>query len=787
MTGSKRRRRLRLWHILLAFVVVLLVPLGAGVGYLLLTLPDVSDQLPPDLGPILVTLSQPLNGSEAVLGVAIPVEAVAVGEAPVQSFELWVNGALVESQPGGGQPASALWAWAPAEAREYTLSVRALDASGASAYSNLVRVRGVPASATSASYPVQPGQTLIQVAEETGLPADQVAAANPGIDPNAPLPGDQPINIPAQPPQGGEPPPSGGGQPPPPPPEGPLGEPPKEPNNLIFWINMNLFGALTPPAAPIVAVQAEGCGARLSIGDNSNNETGFFIYRAGPGDSGMTRIATLGAHSGAGGFEYVDGGLQGALYLYYVAAFNAAGETPGNLGFVELGTACGGQVLDLSELTLAPVIPVDKAYCYVSQDNILWTRIPAVQDAFLPGVNGVFHMEDYLQNLGSSQMLAMSCWGWQGGELMNLGNGETTLQPLSEEQIGILGDLFTIEGLPELKPLGGGGGGLPSPQVAPPYNLRQTFDPAVCMSHLPKLGQVLLGGALCESAVKNNQPILVFEWMASGCWPGVPDCEYLNDIDGFRLYEVGAETNPPGQYVLVSTKNDPTNHTFFLPPLWPKQDGSPHCYAVQAFSGDYGSPVSNVACLGSSPGTETVLLQPAAIQHYWIQEYDVEDPGDTCGTGVTNDPSVYYPSGLFVDNYYYASCGGNTVGGMLRFDLAPLANRTVAGATLRFEVVDGLFWKSPDLNPTATNYIISCMRTLEAAVGNSLVTLLEPGEAASTFAVDVTNLVRWNQKIGGMARFYLEPGPLLIIPPFNYQCQTEYGNARLEVTLYPQG
>lgn len=79
-----------------------------------------------------------------------------------------------------------------------------------------------------------------------------------------------------------------------------------------------------PPAAPSnLTGTPSTTKITLNWSDNSNNETGFNIYR-GPNASTLTLIATVGANT----TSYIDSGLpRRTTYYYKVCAYNALGET----------------------------------------------------------------------------------------------------------------------------------------------------------------------------------------------------------------------------------------------------------------------------------------------------------------------------------------------------------------------------------------------------------------------------------------------------------------------------
>jgi hypothetical protein len=81
------------------------------------------------------------------------------------------------------------------------------------------------------------------------------------------------------------------------------------------------------PAAPTLDGGSNQCDGILVAQDHSTNELGFFLYRLDPGQQAFSRIATLDGKTGKAAFSYHDPGLASGKYLYYLAAFNAQGES----------------------------------------------------------------------------------------------------------------------------------------------------------------------------------------------------------------------------------------------------------------------------------------------------------------------------------------------------------------------------------------------------------------------------------------------------------------------------
>lgn len=81
----------------------------------------------------------------------------------------------------------------------------------------------------------------------------------------------------------------------------------------------------TLPSKPtnVSATALSSSSIKITWSDNSNNETGFYLYRWNGAD--WTRLGSVGANV----TSYTNSGLQaGTTYYYYVASYNGASENP---------------------------------------------------------------------------------------------------------------------------------------------------------------------------------------------------------------------------------------------------------------------------------------------------------------------------------------------------------------------------------------------------------------------------------------------------------------------------
>lgn len=113
-------------------VVSALVILVGGLALFLFRVPDVTDQLPPGISSLTVTLSAPSDDSKVPLNDFTNVSAEALGVKPITALELWIDGAPSGTQnaPAGSSlnQFTAFWTWTPVSEGEHALLLRAIDA-----------------------------------------------------------------------------------------------------------------------------------------------------------------------------------------------------------------------------------------------------------------------------------------------------------------------------------------------------------------------------------------------------------------------------------------------------------------------------------------------------------------------------------------------------------------------------------------------------------------------------------------------------------------------------------
>ncbi len=418
---------------LLGVMTLGLIYLVGAAAFVLRRFPPMEALVPQT--PILVTLTEPPKDTRLTLGVPIRVKAQVLSESPLRSLELWVDGSLLgtgsvkEGPPGS---ATASWTWSPEAEGESILFARATDSRGRTAQSNAVRVSITPESSAylMERHVVEAGDSLESLAEAFGSSPGSILQYNPPLEPG------QEIQVPVPRPAAEAGPrgsPVGESGPPP----APAAEPGPPPNNVLYWLGSNLLPAPdSPPQAPELQGGVDGCSVILRIGDRAEDEAGFFVYRFNPNASVFERIAVLGPSSGTGPISYVDQALFG-FYAYYVASFNAVGETPGGQLRIDADDpACGAgdwTGIRLEDGRLEVNRPVDLAYIYLSVNAGPWKRVPADPEDYVGPQNGAYDFSPHLGEAGlvpygSEVSLRLEAWGWEAGSLVYLGAGGGTVR-----------------------------------------------------------------------------------------------------------------------------------------------------------------------------------------------------------------------------------------------------------------------------------------------------------------------------------------------------------------------
>ena len=396
-------------------LILLLLVVVAGAAWLFLSPPT---QVA--LGPAVNILTPP-SGSLAEANSPLWVEASAGDVSGITRIELYADGALVATQastlPEGSNPLLFSQAWTPITPGRHLLLARGYTRSGTFADSSVVYVDVVGPIMVSLNVDSLPrGEgvpppSLQDIVGSSGMSLEQLLTANPnlgGTDPAVQLPPETLINMPRSAGAG-----SGGGD----------------------STGGSADGSPTPPID--LGATADCASAQLAWGDSPNEEH-YLVYRLGPGDSHLNRVATLSANT----TTYADTLPGLGEYRYQVAAERGGVEglslmttapTPDTC--VPPALAAGTTDLVLSLIALDTNAEYAGAYCYLSADSRPYDRFPPGSFSVLfsaPGDPLQYDLAAQLPNRGrfvlaghvTSQpvILDTECRGRSGYQSISLGS-----------------------------------------------------------------------------------------------------------------------------------------------------------------------------------------------------------------------------------------------------------------------------------------------------------------------------------------------------------------------------
>lgn len=804
----------------------------AGVVFFYLQIPDLSRQLPPNAVPIIVTLNGPANGERVGLNLFTTVEAQALGVKSITSMELWIDGTFMQVKtPSAGSNSNlytAAWIWTPINEGEHTLLVRAIDADHNVGTSNIVRVNVSKQANQGFEFEYQPqsGETIDSIAENLEINSEEILELNLQITPNQSLDPSQKLTIPIEFPELNINPdaPLVSGQPP----SGPIQPASPPPNPFQFWARKN-FSPSQPelPAAPSLYVDPGDCTAQISVAPQSENMGGFFLYRLAPNSSVFKRIQTFGPANGAAPVTYEDVGLYGN-FEYYVSAFNTAGESPSNIVSVNIsGATCPvakWSSLHIENARLTTLQPADKSYCYVSGNGGPWSRIPSTPNTYLFPEDGGFELSQRLNSLGSeveslSPSLEMECWGWQGDTLTFLGRGsqsyDVSVQP--EAKLQLAGDGFLLTGTlvtelerPYFRTL-------PSPIIPAPIDFHATQDPEECGKHS---GIPIWGALLCAALIEENEELaFVWNWPGQSCAPG-QDCNYVNQVDGYRVYGFGSLSNGTEYVVLMETVSGQSKTTagfgydqFFSQPDSFEEVNLPICYYVTAFLDGNESAPSETICPDVPqevnffptttpvvPASQTLVIPADNLSTWKGAHYDLNAntlcplkhhngiwgaldatlPAGTVSVGYLHDRTIGLACDKLISVFLRGQIGN--------FSLVPLQGKTIEQATLSYSLLNTVFG---DINEETFDQSQSCATALmlyEVAAGDEWLGVVPPLQALSSapdpvMNIDVTQIVTEYAIADKVVQFLLT-GSGEGLPSDDNLCISNYGNFELTVTYH---
>lgn len=313
------------------------------------------------------------------------------------------------------------------------------------------------------------------------------------------------------------------------------------------------------------------------------------------------------------------------------------GQNPGSKD-----DSAGASIPDLIHWQFQATEPVDKFYCYTSVGDGIWYKIPKQPFDFFSGAEADYPQYSFPINKGKGTIQA-ECWGWLGGALKYLGEGETKfdLQQLPDKLM-LTSSGFKAVVIPPIKTTGLAG-------VPPPYALREPSSKEECYQN-----HGLAAGFLCAflnppAPQVKDKYVLVWEWQPPACWPG-PDC--TTKIDGYRVYEIEANKSVK----LLKEINNSAQKVAAVPMGW-----AGTCFGVRAYINDPAKESEMVTwCPGNQPTPQIMTLTPTdwlTTGGKWIQDGDCDTYGGADSysvinknTGFGNQPGEVLVGGFIVDD-----------------------------------------------------------------------------------------------------------------------------------------
>jgi len=184
------KRTFRLGCLFAGLLVLVLLLVGGG-WWFFRSQPSQIESTP--TSPVNVFLISPSSGDELNAGDFASISVQAFAPEAIQSVELFVDGVSLGAV--NDSPQNVSWTWQAWPVGIHTLVAYATSADGQVGQSQTVIV-SVLAGDGIIEVTAQDGQTLEQLGSSFGAPSDQMASANPKIDPAQPLKDGQPVQVP---------------------------------------------------------------------------------------------------------------------------------------------------------------------------------------------------------------------------------------------------------------------------------------------------------------------------------------------------------------------------------------------------------------------------------------------------------------------------------------------------------------------------------------------------------------------------------------------------------------
>lgn len=571
-----------------------------------------------DFLPPIVQITEPQDGINVPAGSHLPVVANIFGtpESPLQRVEVWLDGKLQEKQEvaadGGLSPFLNTHLLIPSEG-VHVLMVRAVNRLGMIGQSEPLVVVGIPKPQdVRLLVPLPEGGDLAGLAAAYNTDEATLQALNPAL--------------------GGQPPASGAiiavpklaeDEPPPTHPPQPLQTPanfqsinpatlPLDPAGLPGW-GLTVL-ELKPPTAPGgLQAQVIDCKVTLAWNDNSTDENGYNIWMKGTNLPAHI-IAVLQSSKGGQTWYEFSAPANGSL-MFWVEAFNIIGGQPSNIAVVEVDAMCPVSLpthLQVELLDMNVGANYNQAYCYISLEGALETRMPEQDGNFIPIQGGQANFAALPHTFsipipGDKSLEARGeCWAWAGGALVKLGtfNGAFPIQAWNGTRQELDGGSFkigmAISALGSVKVSGAPAyDKFPDPLLPPPYNVQEE-------------------GTRCPG-FSCSGVFLTWKWQPSTAFKG--------QVTGFDIYLDGK---------LYKSVTDPQARS--APVIPPSGCGKPIRWQVAAVSGTTRSMLSLPFEYDLPPCQAYAVVKFETLEIPWT--------GDGISDGPCDELEFYYELGL---------------------------------------------------------------------------------------------------------------------------------------------
>lgn len=321
---------------------------------------------------LIVSITSPIDNEAYPISAGLSIRGEALSDSGIDRMELWSDGLLYEtfySPERGLKMLTHSWVWSPKLIGGHTLLVRAYDEQNRSGISNVVHIKGIQDPGMVLITRAGEKETLSDMAQRYDVSPDLLSKVNGDIHPTEILVSGTEVFIPMAEMTLTSSPPAGG----------------KSFLKLSSWLKNFKSGLILGHGAvlaPSLSLIGGNCAAELKIGDQSEDEQGFNIYRLDPGDISFKKIATLPANQGNTVQTYQDVNLYGA-YQYYVEVFNGSAFALSDLASISVIDAdCVGTQVKIDSLAFIPV-SVEEYYLYIMVNGGDWRRFPADEFTYL--------------------------------------------------------------------------------------------------------------------------------------------------------------------------------------------------------------------------------------------------------------------------------------------------------------------------------------------------------------------------------------------------------------------